>query len=203
MRKQAGPGTLVGIANNPKKTYAFAMWERLRLAQHAMKDVDPSHIRIISGSGALYMKENRIQTLVRGCRNHIDAAEEATLRFFYRSEFPEVEFETIHADPSSQVAEISSSGVKEALRVGHNISGFVTSRVKQALESRIVRQYPVAITGEIGSGKSHIAREIKKMSDHYGVPCIHVDMDAIAHDIYSTFNEPIYQECRAKLAEVF
>lgn len=141
---------LVGIANDPKKNYAFAQWERLRLAQKSL-DIPPEDVRLIPGSLAKYLLREDIPNLVRGTRNVLDDAAETTLKFYYLNENPDLFIDVVRAEPDSPYAEISSSGVKECLKVGHDISKFVSSTVKQALESRIVRQYPVCVTGEMGA----------------------------------------------------
>ena len=158
-REKYNGRVLVGIANDPKKNYAFAQWERLRLAQKSL-DVPAIDVRLVPGSLAKYMMREDIPNLVRGVRNVIDEAAETTLKFYYLRENPDLFVDVIEAEPNSPYAEISSSGVKECLKVGHDISSFVSSTVKQALESRIIRQYPVCVTGEMGAGKSTLSRKI-------------------------------------------
>ena len=193
---------LFGIANDSKKRYAFAQWERLRLAQKSL-GIPPEDVRLVPGSLAQYLMREDIPVLVRGSRNTLDDAAETTLRFYYQRENPDLVFDTVRAEPNSVYAEVSSSGVKESLRVGHDISGFVSSAVKQALESRIVGQYPVCITGEMGSGKSTLSKEIAKAAYGLGIPCTHVELDTIAHEIYSSLTDPVYVKCRKQVATTF
>lgn len=137
---------VVGIANDSKKQYAFAQWERLRLAQASLRSASMEDVRIVPGSLARHLLREGIPVLVRGSRNGMDDVVENTLRFYYLRENPELEIDTVRIESDSEYAEVSSSGVKEALRAGHDISDFVSSVVKQALESRILNQYPVCVT---------------------------------------------------------
>lgn len=98
---------------------------------------------------------------------------------------------------------MSSSNVKESLKVGHTISNFVSSRVKQALESRLIEQYPIGITGEMGAGKSYISKKIVEIAHSYGIACTHIELDTIAHDIYTSLTDPIYVDAREKIKATF
>lgn len=193
---------LVGIANDPKKNYAFAQWERLRLAQKSL-DVPAEDVRLVPGSLAKYLLREDVPVLVRGIRNALDEAAETTLKFYYLSENPELSVDVMRADPDSRYAEISSSGVKECLKVGHDISNFVSSSVKQALESRIVRQYPVCVTGEMGAGKSTLSKKIADEARKFGIACTYVEYDSVAHEIYFSLTDPVYEKTRRKVAEAF
>ena len=194
---------LVGIANDPKKNYAFAQWERLRLAQKSLPGVAPENVRLIPGSLAKWMMREDVPNLVRGVRNVLDQAAETTLKFYYLRENPDLFIDIMEAESDSPYAEISSSGVKECLKVGHDISGFVSSSVKQALESRLIRQYPVCVTGEMGAGKSTLSRSVAAEANRLGIPCTYVDFDSIAHEIYFSLTDPIYEKTRKKVAEAF
>ena len=149
------------------------------------------------------MKRQGITHLVRGVRNAVDEAYEKTLGFYYQHEYREMEIDRFFISPDSPYAEISSSGIKEALKVGHDISEFVSSRVKQALESRIVEQYPVGITGEMGAGKSYVSRKLAEISHSYGIACTHIELDTIAHDIYASLADPIYANARERIKAEF
>ena len=130
---------------------------------HGIHLLEPGHWMRVSASGE--KKIVRYWTpvaLAPGDKPQIsiDEAAETTLKFYYLRENPDLFVDVIEAEPDSPYAEISSSGVKECLKVGHDISSFVSSTVKQALESRIIRQYPVCVTGEMGAGKSTLSRKI-------------------------------------------
>lgn len=193
---------LVGIANDSKKNYAFAQWERLRLAQKSL-GVPPGDVRLVPGSLAKYLLREDIPTLIRGTRNVFDEAAETTLTFYYLNENPDLFIDIIRAEPDSPYAEISSSGVKECLKVSHDVSDFVSSTVKQALESRIVHQYPICITGEMGAGKSTLSRKIADKAREYEIPCTYVDFDSLAHEIYFSLTDPIFEKTRRKIVETF
>ncbi len=198
-----GERVLVGIANDPNKSYVFAQWERLRLAQTSLPDTPMENVRLVPGALARYLKREKVPVLVRGSRNLIDDAAETTLRFYYLKENPDLKIDTVRAEPDSPYAEISSSGVKGCLQVSHDISGFVSSVVKQALESRLLRQYPVCVTGEMGAGKSSFSKKIQAEAHKLGIPCSYVDFDAIAHEIYGSLTDPYYEDVRSEIGRVF
>lgn len=194
---------LVGIANDSKKDYLFPQWARLRLAQKSLPDMDPGDIRLVPGSLARYLMREDVPTLIRGVRDQLDAAAEDTLAFYYLEENPDLKIDIMYADRGSKYAKISSTGVKASLQAGNRISRMVTSTVKQALESRLIGQYPVCVTGEMGAGKSTISRELVVEAEKLGIPCIYVDFDSLAHDIYGTLTNPYYAKVRREIRDAF
>lgn len=139
--------------------------------------------------------------LYRGTRNVVDEAYEASLEFFYKTEHPELEIVRLRA--SSDVGEVSSSAVKESLALGHGIEKFVRPSVKASLESRLLGQYPVALTGPTGAGKSHFSRKMAEIGQRHGIEVHHIDYDRIAHEIYSPTVTPetLYAKTRAKIGQ--
>jgi len=149
------------------------------------------------------MMKQDITQLVRGSRNVVDDAAEATMRFYNLKEMPEMKIIKVDTPDDDEHAEVSSSGVKEVLRVGHDISHFVCSKVKEALESRLLSQHIIGITGEMGSGKSTLSREISDKAREYHLPCTVIEFDTIAHDIYTSLHDPIYVNVRNAIAKEF
>lgn len=97
----------------------------------------------------------------------------------------------------------SSSASKELVRIGHDVRSLVSLSVKEALESRLIRQYPIVLSGSMGSGKSTYARAITAYARSKGLQVTHIDLDAIVHEIYDSLTEPFYVNIRNAIREMF
>ncbi len=105
------------------------------------------------------------------------------------------------SDPEFEFA--SSSDAKELVRANHNPSSIISLHVQEAITSRLLSQYPVLITGGMGTGKTTIGKNLEKEARRYGLSTRHIEFDVIAHDIYTSLSEPIYVQTREKIAETF
>ena len=150
----------IGVAMNAGKSPVFTLPERLSLTQKEMSvlGIDPLAVTPISGSVARHAKRQGIDHVIRGKRNIIDEVGEEGLSHFYELEHSSLQVETIPSDEKYKFA--SSSAAKELTNVGHDVRSIVSLAVKEALESRLIHQYPLVISGSMGSGKSSYAREI-------------------------------------------
>ena len=149
------------------------------------------------------MEREQIPNLVLGSEDAESVGEEGALRFSYLRENPELCIDIVRAGSHSPSSRIGTEALKGAVMVGHDVSDFVSSSVKQALESRIVQQYPVCVTGEMGAGKSTFSKEIANSARKWGIPCTYVDFDSLAHEIYFSLTDPVYEKTRRKVAEAF
>lgn len=126
---------IVAIAANPAKTPAFALQERIELAQLALA----GHARIeICGFDSLlvdFAAERGAQVILRGLRAVSDFEYEFQLAGMNRKLAPEVE--TLYLMPAEQYAYISSSLVREIAALGGDVSNFVHEDVMAALHKKM------------------------------------------------------------------
>lgn len=55
----------------------------------------------------------------------------------------------------------------------------------------------------MGAGKSTLCRKIADKAREYEIPCTYVDFDSLAHEIYFSLTDPIYEKTRRKVVEAF
>jgi len=193
----------IGVAMNAGKSPIFTLPERLSITRKEVENIgiDPLAVNLVSGSVARYAKRYAINHVIRGQRNIVDEVGEETLSHFYGLENPFLQIHTLSADERFKYA--SSSAAKELTLVGHDVRSIVSIAVKETLESRLIRQYPIVITGSMGAGKSIYAKEITAYARVNGISITHIDFDAIAHEIYTSLTEPMYANVRASIRKTF
>lgn len=193
----------IGVAMNAGKSPVFTLPERLSITRREVNSlgIDSLSVNLISGSVARYAKRHTIDHVIRGKRNIVDEVGEETLSHFYGLENASLQIHTLPADEQFQYA--SSSAAKELTLVGHDVRSIVSLAVKEALESRLIRQYPIVITGVMGAGKSTCAGEIANHARSHGISVTHIDFDAIALEIYSSLTEPMYANVRNSIRKEF
>lgn len=192
---------VIGIGVNPAKKYFFDLEERRLIAERSLQGLPG--IKVIAFKGLLvdYAYENNIGTIIRGVRNTEDLNYELMLHQIGESQKQGID--TIYFPARQELMHISSGAVKALQLEQGLIHEFVPLYTKQRLEHAISGQKIIAVTGEIGAGKSFLSKQIK---DH-GIAKeeqVHlIDIDRIGHQILGELTEPIYCEFRNKISEEF
>ena len=55
----------------------------------------------------------------------------------------------------------------------------------------------------MGAGKSSLAREIIEEAKRGDIAIKHIELDTIAHEIYSTLSDPYYSQIRSEIRRCF
>ena len=191
----------VGIGSNPRKNYTFSLEERTDMASRTLKQYP--NVKVVSFEGLLvdYAKENGIPYVVRGVRDSSDFQDEKKLHF--GGDTQDQKIETILLFGSKDKQEISSSTTKEILINQGNIRKFVPSYVKQCLEAKMNKQYIVAVTGEIGSGKSYVSEQFEKLGKKYDLSVHNIELDVVGHKILSELDKDYYKQIRRQIVDTF
>jgi pantetheine-phosphate adenylyltransferase len=116
------------------KVPMFTFGERVEMAKHALAEHDNVEIRGYSGLTVEYARKNGYQVIVRGLRAVSDFEYEFQLANMNRALTEDVE--TVFLTPTDRYTYISSTLVREVATLGGDVSGFVSPRVRDALESR-------------------------------------------------------------------
>jgi pantetheine-phosphate adenylyltransferase len=192
---------IVGIGVNPDKTYMFTLEERADMAEKSLAHIP--NVRVVSFKGLLvdYAYENKIPFIVKGVRNPADLEYEHIRHKIGKSQ--KLKIDTFLLVARSELAHISSGAVKALQKEQGLIHEWVPLYVKQCLEAKMLGQYIVGVTGEIGAGKSYICEKYRELGEKAGIPVYHIEFDHIGHKILGELKEPRYQEVREDILKTF
>ncbi|MBU1241610.1 pantetheine-phosphate adenylyltransferase [Myxococcota bacterium] len=122
---------VVAVAINSTKNSLFTLEERVELIRATF--ADEPRVRVTGFEGLLvdYLKQNNIQTLLRGLRAISDFDYEFQISQMNRALCPEMD--TVFLMTGSQYFYLSSSVIKEVARFGGDVSAWVPEVVGEAL----------------------------------------------------------------------
>jgi len=125
---------VIGIYDRPDKTLLFATDERLELVKQSIVSLPDVEARVFSGLSINFAKEVKAQTIVRGLRMSADFEREFDLAMMHKTLSPEIEIVCLMSDLKYQF--LSSSLLKEAARLGGDVSELVPEHVTIALKEK-------------------------------------------------------------------
>ena len=190
----------VAIGNNNSKSGLFTIGERINLISQSTKHIP--NVTVVSFTGLLadFCYELGCKVVIKGVRNFQDFDYERLLHDIGLTQQRGIETFVIFA--KSELSHVSSSASKELCRYSGLTDGYVPFVVKQSLENKLLRQFVIGVTGEIGMGKSHFVKRL--MAILSGTHEIwHVDLDIVGHDILHKLTEPVYVELRESIKKEF
>lgn len=118
----------VVIFNNPNKTYTFSLTDRVAMLMLATDSLPNVLVSYSSGLVIDYMREHGIDRIVKGYRTDADLAWERE-QAEYNLRFGGYETELIKCD--SGYEHISSTLVRDRLKLGESVEGLVPSAVEE------------------------------------------------------------------------
>ena len=128
---------IMEVVANPGKSPLLPMEVRTKLIEETVKDIDGITVSSFQGLTVDYAKENNIFCLIRGLRAISDFEAELGMAQTNKQLFPELE--TIFLMTKAEYSFISSSTVKEIIRLGGNVSEFVPKPVNDYLKQNFSR----------------------------------------------------------------
>jgi pantetheine-phosphate adenylyltransferase len=136
IRRAAGifDKVIVGIGRNAGKAPLFTADERVGLIQAAVSDLENVDVESFDGMLVAFAKQHGASVLVKGLRAISDFEYEFQMALANRHLDPSVE--TMFLMTSAEYQFLSSSIVKEMVRVGGDCSPLVPSVVVEALRRR-------------------------------------------------------------------
>ena len=192
---------IVAIGTNPDKQYTFTFKEREELAKAALKQLKNVTVDSFDGLVVDFAYEQGAQTIIKGVRDPQDFQYEQTLNSVSQSQHQGIETVILFAKP--ELAHISSSTVKALQTSQGLVHEYVPLNVKVALEKKLSNQVLIGITGEIASGKTHVAEQLVIWGQAAGKQIHNIELDHLAHQIQSELKEPQYQAVRAQIVKNF
>jgi len=136
IRRAAGifDKVIVGVGRNAGKSPLFSADERVELIQAAVSDIRNVEVESFDGMLVAFAKQHGASVLVKGLRAISDFEYEFQMALANRHLDPSVE--TMFLMTSAEYQFLSSSIVKEMVRVGGDCSPLVPSVVMYALRRR-------------------------------------------------------------------
>ncbi|MFM8454191.1 MAG: pantetheine-phosphate adenylyltransferase [Gammaproteobacteria bacterium] len=123
---------IIGVAVQSNKQPCFSIQERVSFIEEAVAHLKQVQVQFFDGLLVNWLKSVQAQVIVRGVRSALDWEYELNLWRVNQSLAPE--FETVFLSPASEVNHISSSLVRELLRLNGDASKFLPPNVWKKLE---------------------------------------------------------------------
>ena len=128
---------IMAVVGNPGKAPLLPVDVRMKLINESTKDLKGVLVDSFQGLTVSFAKQNDVHILIRGLRAISDFEAELGMAQTNKQLFPELE--TIFLMSKAEYSFISSSTVKEILRLGGEISQFVPPSVNEFLKENFSR----------------------------------------------------------------
>lgn len=192
---------VVAIGCNPAKNYLFSQEERTEMARRSLLGLKNVEVKTFQGMLVDFAYENNIDVIVKGVRSGVDFEYEMSLHNLGESQKLNIDTFILFAQPS--LAHISSSAVKDIQKEQGLIQDYVPAYVKQCVEAKLSGQYIIGLTGEIGSGKSHVGQKLVELAKKINLEAHNIELDDLARQIQSDLKEEKYAVVRRQIIDVF
>ena len=126
---------VVGILINPDKCGLFTMEERKYIAQLTLADLPNVSVETDSGYLTDFAERMGASVIVKGVRTTADFEYEQKMAHFNRARNPKIE--TLYLPADENLAEISSTVVRDRLSGGDDLTGLLHPDVIAWLQNRI------------------------------------------------------------------
>lgn len=128
---------IVAVNDNPSRDYLFRGEERVRMVKEVLGDL--SHIEVERFEGLLvdYARDRGAGFIIRGLRALSDFEYEFQMDLMNRRLNPHIE--TIYLMTNQDYSYLSSSIIKEMVRLGGSTSGLIPDSVREKLLKKMKR----------------------------------------------------------------
>lgn len=125
---------IVAVSESSNKSPMFSFVDRINMATAAVENEEKIIVKGFSGLMVDFMAENNILHVLRGIRGMVDFDYEFQMAQANRTMFPG--FEPIFLMPGPKYAALSSTFVREIIRLGGNPSRFLPEQVSKYICER-------------------------------------------------------------------
>lgn len=122
------------VFQNPEKAYTFSIEDRVRMLMLATDELDNVLVSYSTGLVIDYMRDHHIEKIVKGVRNDADLAYE---RIQEEWNLTHGGYPTEYVWASEDMKGISSTLVREKLRVGEPLDTLVPKKVEEFLRNSL------------------------------------------------------------------
>ena len=125
---------IVGVAHNIRKSPLFTVEERVEMLREVTKDIEGVDVDHFDGLMINYANSQNAEVIVRGLRAVSDFEYELQMALMNRKLAENIK--TVFMMPSVEYSFLSSSIVKEIVRLGRSANCFVPEFVEQQLRRK-------------------------------------------------------------------
>lgn len=133
---------IVAILRNPDKTPLFSVSDRKRMLEDLTADIKNVSVETFDGLTVEFAEKVRAGAMLRGIRALSDYEYELQIAMMNRKLSPELE--TVFMMPAEQYSYLSSRLVREAAKLGGDVSTLVPELVEQRLKEKLDPAYKLA-----------------------------------------------------------
>ncbi|MGL4403896.1 MAG: pantetheine-phosphate adenylyltransferase [Fusobacteriaceae bacterium] len=130
---------VVAVLNNINKNYLFSLEERTAMVINSLRDLENIEVKNFQGLLTDFMKENKIEFIIRGLRAVSDYEYELTIAFA-NGDISKGKAETIFIPASKQYMYLSSSVVREIANYEGKLSDYINEDVEMKIRDKIKTQ---------------------------------------------------------------
>jgi len=127
---------ILAVYDIPQKSLLFTAKERVELARKAVVDFKNVQVTSYSGITVEYARQAKAQVLVRGLRASSDFEREFEMALMNKKLAPDIELVCFMANLRYQF--LSSSLLKEIIKLGGNLDDMVPPHVSAALKKKLL-----------------------------------------------------------------
>lgn len=125
---------IIGVFHNPHKQPLFTMDERVEMLAATVGHIDNIRIEAFSGLLSEYVRANQATAIVRGIRTAGDFEYER--QHDYLIKHLDAQIETVFLLSDKKYSFVSSSGIKELVNFGANVTGLVPPFVELKIKNK-------------------------------------------------------------------
>jgi pantetheine-phosphate adenylyltransferase len=130
---------IVAILRNPDKTPLFSVGDRKRMLEELTADIKNVSVETFDGLTVEFAEKVKAGAMLRGIRALSDYEYELQIAMMNRKLSPELE--TVFMMPAEQYSYLSSRLVREAAKLGGDVSTLVPELVEQRLKEKLDPAY--------------------------------------------------------------
>ena len=128
---------IIAVNDNPPKDYLFRGEERVRMVKEVLGDFSDVEVEKFEGLLVDYARDKGADFIIRGLRALSDFEYEFQMDLMNRRLNPHIE--TIYLMTNQEYSYLSSSIIKEMVRLGGSTSGLVPDSVREKLLKKMKR----------------------------------------------------------------
>jgi pantetheine-phosphate adenylyltransferase len=126
---------IVAVTENPAKKAVFPVGERVAMIRETIADLPHVSVESFDGLTVDFARKVGARYIVRGLRAVSDFDYELQMGMMNRELAPDVE--TVFLVPAAEYSFVSSTLVKDVIRLGGSVAGFVPPAVEKRLVERL------------------------------------------------------------------